>query len=101
MFVLPLSFQSPPPSLPLQTYLSTHLLDSSGRWGRMQLSVWTSFVDWLAESGLLTRNVQSRSPQPGTATTTLDSLRAGDVGERIPREEVAEAAMFTNELLPA
>ncbi|GLC40077.1 hypothetical protein PLESTM_000989800 [Pleodorina starrii] len=83
-----------------QAYLSSHLLDGSGRWGRMQPSVWSSFVDWLSQSGLLTAKVQSRAPQPGTPTTSLDGLRGGDVGEPIPRDRVDERAMFTNELLP-
>ncbi|EFJ42027.1 hypothetical protein VOLCADRAFT_110035 [Volvox carteri f. nagariensis] len=82
-----------------QAYLSSHLLDGSGRWGLMSPAVWSSFVDWLSESGLLTTKVQSRNPQAETATT-LDGLRAGDVGERIPRDVVDVAAMFTNDLLP-
>ncbi|GLI71364.1 hypothetical protein VaNZ11_016553 [Volvox africanus] len=84
-----------------QAYLSSHFLDASGRWGLMQPSVWSSFVDWLSDSGLLTRKVQSRQPQPGTLTTSLDGLRAGDVGEKVPREEVDVAALFTNDLLPS
>ncbi|KXZ43661.1 hypothetical protein GPECTOR_83g273 [Gonium pectorale] len=83
-----------------QAYLASHLLDSQGRWGRMQPPVWTAFVDWLHSAGLLTRKVQSRNPAPGTPTTSLDGLRAGDVGEAIPREEVDVAALFTNDLLP-
>lgn len=44
-----------------QEYLSSHLLDpSTGRWGTMRPAVWSSFVDWLAEAGLLTTHVQVR-----------------------------------------
>lgn len=83
-----------------QEYLSSHLLDpSTGRWGTMRPVVWASFVDWLAEAGLLTTRVQSRSPAPGVSTT-LDGLRAGDVGERIPRDSVDVGTMYTNDLLP-
>ncbi len=82
-----------------QAYLASHYLDGQGRWGHMQPAVWDRFVDWLSESGLLTRKVQSRAAgAPGT--TSLDGLRAGDVGEPIPRADVDVGAMFTNDLLP-
>ena len=33
-------------------------------------------------------------------STTLDGLRAGDAGERIPRDSVASSSLFTNDFLP-
>ena len=42
--------------------------------------------------------VQSRTPAPNT--TSLDGLRSGDVGERIPRSQVQASSLFTNDFLP-
>jgi hypothetical protein len=33
-------------------------------------------------------------------SASLDGLRAGDAGERIPREAVSSSSLFTNDLLP-
>jgi hypothetical protein len=65
----------------------------------METGRWDAFLDWLSEAGLLTSKVQSRGPASEVATS-LDGLRAGDVGEPIPRGSVRSADMFTNELLP-
>lgn len=51
------------------------------------------------DNGLLTTKVQSREAQEGV-TATLDGLRSGDAGERIPRESVSAAALYTNDFLP-
>lgn len=37
-------------------------------------------------------------PQEGVSTT-LDGLRGGDAGERIPRDSVHSSSLFTNEFL--
>lgn len=82
-----------------QKYISKYLLDDQGRWGVMEAKVWDDFLDWLSNNGLLTSKLQSRKPD-GKDSTSLDGLRQGDVGESIPRESVASAALFTNEFLP-
>lgn len=82
-----------------QEYLAQHYLTPSGAWGRMDGAVWTTFVDWLSSSGLLTDKVQSRGPA-GETTTSLDALRGGDAGKRLPRDQVKEEEFFTNEFLP-
>ena len=85
-------------------YTATHFLDSEGRWGWQELAVWDRFLDWLSESGLLTTKVQSRGANtittPDVASTTLEGLRSGDVGEVIPRDSVKAKEMFTNDFLP-
>ena len=65
----------------------------------MEAERWSKFLDWLSESGLLTTKVASRVPGDDSAAS-LDALRAGDVGETIPRESIDVHALFTNELLP-
>ena len=65
-------------------------------WGHMELSRWSSFVDWLHSSGLLTSAMQSRSPD-GKATVSLDDLRGGKAGELLPPLDAA--ALFTNAYL--
>lgn len=52
-----------------------------------------------ADNGLLTTKVQSRG-EAGELTTSLDGLRGGDAGERITRDSVAAASLFTNDFLP-
>ena len=76
------------------------LLDSEGRWGVMRAERWGAFLDWLSAKGLLTHKVQTRAGG-GEDTATLDGLRAGDVGARIPRESVPAGSLYTNEFLPA
>lgn len=56
---------------------------------------WESFLDWLSGAGLLTTKVQSRAPKEGLSTS-LDGLRAGDVGEVIPREAVSASDMMVS-----
>jgi hypothetical protein len=58
---------------------------------------WSKFVAFLDGAGLLTHKVQSRGPA-GHATTSLDALRAGGGGERVPPPAVE--ALATNEFLP-
>ena len=66
-------------------------------WGEMDEGVWREYVEWLWRAGLLTAGEQSRHPDSGR-TFSLDDLRAGKAGERIPLESVP--AVFTNEYLP-
>lgn len=61
---------------------------------------WDAFLDWLADSGLLTAKMQSRTPSAAAGTTSLDGLRGGDVGEAIARSSISAASLFTNSLLP-
>lgn len=82
-----------------QAFTASHYLDASGRWGAMQLPVWQAFLSWLATTGVLTSKVQSRSPD-GADSTSLDGLRAGDVGDSVPLDKVPAADLFTNEFLP-
>jgi hypothetical protein len=89
---------APPRPLP-QAALAGELLDASGRWGAMEAGRWDAFLDWLSASGLLTSKVQSRGPA-SEATASLDALRAGDVGEPIPRDCLRSADLFTNSFLP-
>lgn len=79
--------------------LSKHLLTEDGQWGVMEVKRWDAFLDWLSDSGLLTTKVQSRDVKEGLSAS-LDGLRAGDAGERIPREAVSSSSLFTNDLLP-
>lgn len=73
------------------------LLNEEGVWGRMTVSRWAAFVDWLAAAGLLTRAAPSRTPD-GVDTVSLDDLRSGKGGEAVPAP--APQALFTNEYLP-
>ena len=57
-------------------------------------------MDWLSDSGLLTSKRQSRAPQGDDLLTSLDALRAGDVGDAIEPELLAASSLFTNDLLP-
>lgn len=72
-------------------------------WPRPQaLCRWKAFVDWLAESGLLTTKKQSRNAAADPERlASLDALRGGDAGAPIPRDSIDDAQLFTNELLPA
>jgi ABC-type nitrate/sulfonate/bicarbonate transport system substrate-binding protein len=70
-----------------------------GAWGVMDLAVWEKFLDWLSETGLLTSKAQSRSE--GEQLSSLDGMRSGDAGERLPRHAVAAAELATNAYLPA
>lgn len=79
--------------------VATSCTDSAGKWGRMETGRWNAFLDWLSTNGLLTSKVQTRG-EAGADTTTLDGLRAGDVGEVIPRESVKAENLFSNEFLP-
>eukprot|EP00892_Ulva_mutabilis_P003143 jgi/Ulvmu1/1282/UM011_0006.1 len=76
------------------------VLPASGAWGSMEAARWDAFLDWLAEAGLLTAKMQSRTPSDANATPSLDRLRSGDVGEAIPRASISAASLFTNDLLP-
>ena len=78
-------------------FLQDKFIGSSGRWGLMEENVWDAYVRWLWDAGLLTTGAQSRHPDSGR-TFSLDDLRAGKAGEKIPLESVP--AVFTNEYLP-
>eukprot|EP00429_Kryptoperidinium_foliaceum_P077936 CAMPEP_0176210144 /NCGR_PEP_ID=MMETSP0121_2-20121125/13994_1 /TAXON_ID=160619 /ORGANISM="Kryptoperidinium foliaceum, Strain CCMP 1326" /LENGTH=359 /DNA_ID=CAMNT_0017549171 /DNA_START=45 /DNA_END=1124 /DNA_ORIENTATION=+ len=78
-------------------YLADKFLDKDTRvWGRMDDGVWTDYVKWLWETGLLTDGMQSRHPDGGRSFS-LDDLRAGKAGERIALESVPQ--VYTNEYL--
>jgi len=82
-----------------QREMSAAYLDADGKWGRMDKSRWDQYLDWLSDSGLLTTYMQSRTPKDGTSAT-LDELRAGKVGQPIPRDSVDSSRLFTTEFLP-
>nr|AHF22067.1 Thi5-like protein [Pyramimonas parkeae] len=79
-----------------QQDISSAYLDENGKWGRMKADRWDAYLDWLSDSGLLTTFQQSRSPKPGVSAS-LDELRAGNAGERIPRESLDSTKLFTSE----
>ena len=79
-----------------QRKLGPAYLDGDGKWGRQTPERWNAYLDWLDKEGLLTTYANSRQPVKGQSAT-LDGLRAGDVGERIPRDQVRAEAIFTNE----
>ena len=66
----------------------------------MEVERWSKFLNWLSESGLLTRKVQSRAGVGEGSAVSLDALRTGDVGELIPLDSIDVRSMFTNDLLP-
>eukprot|EP00884_Botryococcus_braunii_P002766 jgi/Botrbrau1/12490/Bobra.0169s0037.1 len=82
-----------------QLKLSQAYLDGNGKWGRMEVSKWEAFLDWLSDKGLLTTLEPSRTPVEGL-TTSLDALRGGQAGAVIPRESIDASALFTNDFLP-
>ncbi len=77
----------------LQAYLG-----GKGEWGHMEEQRWDTFLDWLAEKGLLTTLEPSRKPVAGVSTT-LDALRGGDAGDPVPRGSIKASELFTNEYL--
>ena len=79
------------------TYLKDKFIGPNASWGEMDANVWREYVEWLWRAGLLTTGAQSRHPDSGR-TFSLDDLRAGRAGERIPLESVPK--VFTNEYLP-
>lgn len=79
-------------------YLAEHFLDKSGAWGRMEDEVWSNYIKWLWEADLLTMGMQSRHPDGGKLFS-LDDMRAGRAGEKIPLESVPK--VYTNDFLPA
>lgn len=74
-------------------------LDGQGRWGHMETNRWENFLDWLDDKGLLTSAMPSRTPVEGVSAS-LDDLRRGNAGERVPRLSINAADLFTNEFLP-
>lgn len=73
----------------------------------MDIGVWSKFLDWLDTKGLVTTKAQSRGASTTAAEAnsssfaSLDGMRQGDVGERIPRDSINAADLATNEYLPA
>lgn len=59
---------------------------------------WSAFLDWLSESGLLTSELQSRTPVKGVSMT-LDALREGQSTTVLPRDSVTAGDLFNNALL--
>jgi hypothetical protein len=75
----------------------------------MDIGVWSNFLDWLSDSGLLTTKAQSRAAAAADAAAdtaaagdfaSLDGMRQGDAGEQIPRDSINAADLATNEYLP-
>lgn len=74
----------------------------------MDHDVWSKFLDWLSESGLLTSKAQSRDAAAAAGAdsssssgfASLDGMRQGDAGETIPRDSISAADLATNEYLP-
>jgi len=65
----------------------------------MEANRWDRFLDWLDDKGLLTSAMPSRTPVEGISAS-LDDLRRGNAGERIPRSSINAADLFTNDFLP-
>ena len=72
-------------------------LDSAGHWGTQTPERWDAFLDWLADAGLLTTAMPSRTP--GGSKASLDQLRAGAAGDSIPRGSVQAASLFSTQYL--
>lgn len=71
-------------------YLADKILDKDTRaWGRLDDGVWTEYVKWLWETGVLTDGMLSRHPDGGRSFS-LEDLRAGKAGERIALESVPQ-----------
>mmetsp|Transcript_9739 Transcript_9739/g.14751 ORF Transcript_9739/g.14751 Transcript_9739/m.14751 type:complete len:110 (-) Transcript_9739:94-423(-) len=80
-------------------YIAGKALDpATGAWGKMDPQVWAEYLAWLAEAGLLTEAAQSRHPDAGMGTLSLDQLRNADTSAQIP--VAAVPPLFTNEFLP-
>jgi hypothetical protein len=67
----------------------------------MDIGVWSKFLDWLSESGLLTTKAQSREAADADSSSfaSLDGMRQGDAGEQIPRDSIRADDLATNEYL--
>lgn len=68
----------------------------------MDIGVWSKFLDWLSESGLLTTKAQSRgtaADADSSSFASLDGMRQGDAGEQIPRDSITADDLATNEYL--
>ena len=78
--------------------LSRTFLTPEGSWGSMERKRWDTYLDWLDENGLLTTYTNSRHPKEGISTS-LDKLRSGQGGARIPRQEIDSRDIFTNDFL--
>eukprot|EP00963_Diacronema_lutheri_P006358 scaffold544_cov320-Pavlova_lutheri.AAC.72 len=79
-----------------QEIISKYYIAEDGKWGRICKEKAHTLFKWLAESGLLTSLMQSRSPVPGVSTT-LDELREGHAGDPVPCDEVNPDEIFTNQ----
>jgi len=68
---------------------------------RMDIGVWSKFLDYLSDAGLLTTKAQSREAAGAADSSfaTLDGMRQGDAGEQIPRDSINAADLATNEYL--
>lgn len=79
-------------------YMRDSFLRDDGHWGRMESTVWESFLKWLQTEGLLTSYTQSRNPVPGSSVT-LDELRQGNVGSPLPHDLIDLDKLYTNRFL--
>jgi hypothetical protein len=68
---------------------------------RMDIGLWSKFLDWLSESGLLTTKAQSReaADTDSSSFASLDGMRQGDAGEQIPRDSIIADNLATNQYL--
>lgn len=73
-----------------QAVAGAHYLDSHGGWGRMQHSVWSAFLRWLATEGILT--TVARRAAPADAATTAEGLRIPVIDDVPPATGTAGTA---------
>ena len=78
-----------------QKELAKAYLDGEGRWGRMTDERWSTYLDWLSESGLLTTFLQSRAPV-AWVSASLDDLRKGNAGDIIPRDSLPASSLYVD-----
>ena len=76
----------------------TFVDQNTGKWGHMTHERWDTYLDWLDENHLLTTFINSRQPKEGISAT-LEQLRSGHAGSRIPRTSIDSTTLFTNEYL--
>ena len=76
----------------------TFVDQNTGKWGHMSHERWDTYLDWLDENHLLTTFINSRQPKEGVSAT-LEQLRSGHAGPRIPRTSIDSTTLFTNEYL--
>mmetsp|Transcript_11467 Transcript_11467/g.70476 ORF Transcript_11467/g.70476 Transcript_11467/m.70476 type:complete len:257 (+) Transcript_11467:567-1337(+) len=81
-----------------QEIISQYFLDEDGVWGRFDRRCVDRNIDWLSDNGLLTRLIDSCSPNVGEGSSSGEPEGWGS-DERIPREELDSRRTFTNRYL--